>query len=75
MASFADDVPLRATPGETWDYQTINSILFSKIIRNYAGDFNEYLKLVHEDYFYKVGIHNSFLQADASGIFIGGTFA
>ena len=76
MADFADDVPLRATPGETWDYQTVHSVLLSKIVRNHVGDTNEdYLKLVHEDFFDRVGMHHSFLQADASGTFIGGAFA
>ncbi len=75
MADFADDVPLRATPGETWDYQTVHSVLLSKIVRNHAGSFEEYMKLVHEDFFDRVGMHHSFLQADASGTFIGGAFA
>ncbi|MDF1868488.1 MAG: serine hydrolase, partial [Saprospiraceae bacterium] len=75
MADFADDVPLRATPGETWDYQTVHSVLLSKVVRNHAGSFNDYMKLVHEDFFNKVGMHHSFLQADASGTFIGGAFA
>ena len=76
MADFADDVPLRATPGETWDYQTVHSVLLSKIVRNHVGGTNEdYLKLVHEDFFDRVGMHHSFLQADASGTFIGGAFA
>jgi CubicO group peptidase (beta-lactamase class C family) len=75
MADFADDVSLRATPGETWDYQTVHSVLLSKIVRNNAGSFDDYLKLVHEDFFDKVGMHHSFLQADASGTFIGGAFA
>jgi len=75
MADFADDVPLRATPGETWDYQTVHSVLLSKIVRNHAGSFDDYLKLVHEDFFDRVGMHHSFLQADASGTFTGGAFA
>lgn len=75
MADFADDVPLRATPGETWDYQTVHSVLLSKIVRNHAGSFDAYMKLVHEDFFDKAGMHHSFLQADASGTFIGGAFA
>lgn len=75
MADFADDVPLRATSGETWDYQTVHSVLLSKIVRNHAGSFADYMKLVHEDFFDKVGMHHSFLQADASGTFIGGAFA
>lgn len=75
MAGFADDVPLRATPGETWDYQTVHSVLLSKIVRNHAGSFDDYLKLVHEDFFDRVGMHHSFLQADASGTFTGGAFA
>ena len=75
MADFADDVPLRATPGETWDYQTVHSVLLSKIVRNHAGSFEEYMKLVHEEFFDRVGMHHSFLQADATGTFIGGAFA
>ena len=75
MADFADDVSLRATPGETWDYQTVHSVLLSKIVRNHAGSFDEYMKLVHEDFFDRVGMHHSFLQADASGTFTGGAFA
>jgi len=75
MADFADDVRLRATPGDTWDYQTVHSVLLSKIVRNHAGSFEEYVKLVHEDFFDRVGMHHSFLQADASGTFTGGAFA
>ena len=75
MADFADDVELRAVPGETWDYQTVHSVLLSKIVRNHAGSQEDYLKLVHEDFFDKAGMNHSFLQADASGTFIGGAFA
>ncbi len=75
MADFANDVELRAVPKETWDYQTVHSVLLSKIVRNHTGSQEEYLKLVHEDFFDKAGMNHSFLQADASGTFIGGAFA
>ncbi|MGI9285492.1 MAG: serine hydrolase domain-containing protein [Pseudomonadales bacterium] len=74
MAAFAAQTPLLAEPGNSWDYQTTHSVLLQRVIRSTIGDDQAYFRFPQEELFNKLGMRNSFFQADASGTFSGGAF-
>ncbi|MEH6567455.1 MAG: serine hydrolase [Halioglobus sp.] len=71
-AGLAAQTPLRGEPGNSWDYQTVHSVLLQEVARNVIADDQEYFRFAQTHLFDKLGMHNSFFQADASGTYIGG---
>lgn len=74
MAAFAAKTPLLGQTGNYWDYQTVHSVLLQKVIRNTFETDQEYFRFAQKALFNKLGMTNSFFQADASGTFSGGAF-
>lgn len=74
MPAYAANTALISEPGDSWDYQTTHSVLLQEVIRNTLGDDQAYFRFPQEQLFAKLGMHNSFFQADAMGTFIGGAF-
>ena len=74
MAAFAAKTPLLDKTGHYWDYQTVHSVLLQKVIRNTLETDQEYFRFAQQELFNKLGMTNSFFQADASGTFSGGAF-
>lgn len=74
MAAYAAETSLVGEPGNSWDYQTTHSVLLQEVIRNAIGDDQAYFRFPQQQLFDKLGMHNSFFQADASGTFTGGAF-
>jgi CubicO group peptidase (beta-lactamase class C family) len=70
--AFAAETPLRGEPGTSWAYQTVHSVLLQQVARNVIADDQEYFRFAHQHLFDKLGMRNSFFQADAAGTFIGG---
>jgi CubicO group peptidase (beta-lactamase class C family) len=71
-AGFAAQTPLLGEPGNHWDYQTVHSVLLQEVARNVIADDQQYFRFARTYLFDKLGMQNSFFQADASGTFIGG---
>ena len=71
-AGLAAQTPLRGEPGNSWEYQTVHSVLLQKVARNVIADDQQYFRFAKIHLFDKLGMRNSFFQADASGTFIGG---
>jgi CubicO group peptidase (beta-lactamase class C family) len=71
-AGLAAQTPLRGEPGNSWEYQTVHSVLLQEVIRNTIDDDQVYFRFPQLALFDKLGMQNSFFQADASGTFIGG---
>lgn len=74
LPAFAATFPLSAEPGERWSYQTANPVLLGKIIRDTITEDEEYYHFAQRELFNKLGMRNSYLQADGSGTFVGGAF-
>ena len=74
MASYAAEIPTFTSPGKNWDYQTTHSVLLAKVVRNTINDDQAYFRFPQEQLFDRIGMHNSHMQADASGTFTGGAF-
>jgi len=71
-AATAASVGVRSEPGESWDYQTLHSVLLSKVIRDRINDDQQYFRFAQEQLLNKVGMANSFFQTDTTGTLIGG---
>ncbi len=69
---FAAETPLRGEPGNSWEYQTVHSVLLQHVARNVIADDQQYFRFAQRHLFDKLGMGNSFFQADAAGTFIGG---
>jgi CubicO group peptidase (beta-lactamase class C family) len=69
---FAAQTPLRGEPGNSWEYQTVHSVLLQHVARNVIADDQQYFRFAQRHLFDKLGMRNSFFQADAAGTFIGG---
>ena len=74
LPTFAATFPLSAKPGERWSYQTANPVLLGKIIRDTIGPDEEYYHFAQRELFNKLGIRDSYYQADGSGTYVGGAF-
>lgn len=69
---FAAQTPLRGEPGNSWEYQTVHSVLLQRVARNVIADDQQYFRFAQRYLFDKLDMGNSFFQADAAGNFIGG---
>ena len=71
-SGLAAQTRLRGEPGNNWEYQTVHSVLLQEVIRTVIADDQAYFSFAQEQLFGKLGMSNSFFQADAAGTFIGG---
>jgi CubicO group peptidase (beta-lactamase class C family) len=69
---FAAQTPLQGEPGNSWAYQTVHSVLLQQVLRNVIADDQQYFRFPQQQLFDKLGMQNSFFQAEADGTFIGG---
>ncbi|WP_373494698.1 serine hydrolase domain-containing protein [Aquiflexum sp.] len=72
-AAIAASKPLKYEPGTYFYYSSGTTNILSKILRNRLGEEN-YQRLPYEGLFYKIGMHNTVLEKDASGTFVGSSF-
>lgn len=73
-AAIAASKPLKYEPGSYFYYSSGTTNILSKILRNQLGE-ESYQRLPYEDFFYKIGMHNTIMEKDASGTFVGSSFA
>jgi CubicO group peptidase (beta-lactamase class C family) len=74
MAAYVASRPLKETPGQTFYYSSGNSNLLSRIIRHTIGE-REYYSFPSDELFYKLGMYSAVLEPDASGTFVGSSYA
>lgn len=72
-AAIAASKPLKYEPGIHFYYSSGTTNIISKILRNRLGQ-EDYQKLPYESLFYKIGMHNTIMEKDASGTFVGSSF-
>lgn len=73
-AAVAASKPLKYEPGTYFYYSSGTTNILSKILRNQLGE-EKYQRLPYEEFFYKIGMHNTIMEKDASGTFVGSSFA
>lgn len=64
---------LKYEPGTYFYYSSGTTNIVSKILRNQLGE-EKYQRLPYEDLFYKIGMHHTVMEKDASGTFVGSSF-
>ena len=72
-AAIASAKPLKYEPGSYFYYSSGTTNIISKILRNQLGE-EKYQRLPYENFFHKIGMHNTVMEKDASGTFVGSSF-
>jgi CubicO group peptidase (beta-lactamase class C family) len=73
MGVYAADVAPLHKPGEVFYYSSGTTNIISRIVREAVGD-DGYYKFPYEALFYKTGMLNTTLEADAGGTFVGSSY-
>ncbi len=74
LASVIDN-KLAYEPGTHWNYSSGDANLLSGIVRNIINDDNQYHSLVYERLFYPIGMLNTVVETDASGLFVASSYS
>ena len=73
MAAFAANHSLAHKPGTCFNYSSGNSNILSWIIRQ-TIDEEEYASFPFNALFYKIGMHHTLVEPDASGTYVGSSY-
>ncbi len=66
---------LKHEPGSFWNYSSGDANLLSGIIRRKINDDNKYHSLAYEKLFHPVGMLNTVVETDASGLFVASSYS
>ncbi len=72
MAAFAASHSLAHEPGTLFNYSSGNSNILSRIVKQTVGE--GYASWPAKELFYKTGMHNSLLEPDAQGTYVGSSY-
>jgi len=67
--------PLEHDPGSYWNYSSGDANLLSGILRQAIGDRQEYLGYAYSRVFHRIGMLNTVVETDASGLFVASSFS
>ena len=67
--------PLEYEPGSYWNYSSGDANLLSGILRQALGDRQEYLGYAYTRIFHRIGMLNTMVETDASGLFVASSFS
>jgi CubicO group peptidase (beta-lactamase class C family) len=73
MGVFAANQKLETKPGEKFYYSSGTTNILSRIIRDKVGDEN-YYQFPFKELFEKIGMHNTVIEPDAGGTFVGSSY-
>lgn len=73
-ASYAASQPLEAEVGNKYYYSSGTTNIISRILKNQIGDDATYFEFPYKELFHKIGMHNTIMEPDASGTYIGSSF-
>jgi len=72
MAHFAADLPLIASPGTLWQYNSGNAMILSRILAEKVGGGGEgALRFAREELFLPLGMQTATIESDAAGTPMG----
>ncbi|MTI30530.1 serine hydrolase domain-containing protein [Xanthovirga aplysinae] len=75
MGNYALQSSFEKEPGENWLYSSGSSNIVSYLIRNVFENDDEYFSFPYRELFMKIGMHSITLEPDASGTFVGSSYA
>ncbi|MEA3462552.1 MAG: serine hydrolase [Bacteroidota bacterium] len=62
-------------PGSHWNYSSGDANLLSGLIRNAIGDLDEYHGYAYTSLFHRIGMLNTVVETDASGLFVASSYS
>ncbi len=75
-ARYASEKPLREEPGKSWRYISGSPNIVCRILRGaIGGSLEEYWSFPRRALFDRIGMRSAVLEPDASGTFVGSSFA
>jgi CubicO group peptidase (beta-lactamase class C family) len=66
---------LEHEPGSFWNYSSGDANLLSGLIRSAIGDEEEYLGYAYSRIFHRIGMLNTLVETDASGLFVASSYS
>lgn len=76
MGAFAASFPLAAQVGSVWSYSSGTTNILARALRHaLGGELADSVRFARERLFEPTGMHGAFFEADASGSFVGSSFA
>ncbi len=75
MFSSVTSCPLEHEPGTYWNYSSGDANLLSGLLRTAIGDENEYLGYAYTRLFHRIGMLNTVVETDASGLFVASSYS
>jgi len=75
MFSSVTGCPAAHEPGTTWNYSSGDANLLSGLLRQAIGDEEEYLGYAYTRLFHRIGMLNTVVETDASGLFVASSFS
>lgn len=76
FAAFAAQRPLEAHPDEKWNYSSGTANIIARIVRQEIEKTTpNYYQFIHEAFFDRIGMTGAVLEPDASGTFVGSSYA
>jgi len=73
-SAYAIDRGLADTPGEVFDYTSGSTVLAARLISDRLGGRPEALSFLQQELFEALGMHDTFMEPDETGQFIGSSF-
>lgn len=74
-ATYAAQLPLKETPGSTFNYSSGTTVLLCRIIRNaISGSLTDYFAFPRQALFDPLGMASAVMEPDAAGTFTGSSF-
>jgi len=61
-------------PGTHWNYSSGTTNLLSGLVKDKLGDQEEYLSFPYDSIFYRIGMHQTVIETDESGHYIGSSY-
>jgi len=75
MFASVSSCPLEYEPGSHWNYSSGDANLLSGLLRMAIGDDEEYLGYAYTRLFHRIGMLNTVVETDASGLFVASSYS
>jgi CubicO group peptidase (beta-lactamase class C family) len=75
MFSSITSCELASEPGSFWNYSSGDANLLSGLIRDAIGDLDEYHGYAYTRLFHRIGMLNTVVETDASGLFVASSYS
>jgi CubicO group peptidase (beta-lactamase class C family) len=75
MFSSVTSCPLEHEPGSIWNYSSGDANLLSGLLRRAIGNEKEYLGYAYTRLFHRIGMLNTVVETDASGLFVASSYS